>query len=113
MALDDQLTDYRHRATEAQAKAAQAYARLLALAEQRNSGQIERVARFLASTVNGQAFPFDVYQLRALDIAISDDMLCCLGALRWGKADLHTLVPNGEKRVLRVLDAWSIDWPEP
>ncbi|MEO9149882.1 MAG: hypothetical protein ABI212_11025 [Burkholderiaceae bacterium] len=112
MSLDDTLTDYHRRAAEAQAKAAQAYARLLALAEQRNSGQIERVARFLASTFNGQAFPFDVYQLRAVDIAISDDMLCCLDSLRWGKADLHTLVPDGEKRVLQVFDDWSIGWSE-
>ena len=112
MSLNDQLTEHHRRAVDAQAKAAQACARLLALAEQRNSGQIERVACFLASTFNGQAFPFDLYQLRVVDVSISDDMLFCPNALRWGKADLHTLVPDGEKRVLRVLDDWNIEWPE-
>ena len=57
-------------------------------------------------------FPLDPYELRAVDVAISDDMLCCLDALRWAKADLHKLVPDGEKRVLRVLERWGIDWPE-
>lgn len=113
MMLDDELARYDRRALEAQAKAAQAYARLLTLAEQRDSGQIRHIAGFLASTFNGQAFPFDPYELRTVDVAISDDMLSCLDALRWGKADLHTLVPDGEKRVLRVLDHWGIEWPEP
>ena len=113
MSIHDELADYGRRAVAAQASAAQAFARLLSLAEQRDSGQIRRIAGFLASTFNGEAFPFNPYDLRALDVAISDDMLCCLDALRWGKADLHTLVPDGEKRVLRVLDQWGINWPEP
>lgn len=36
---------------------AHAFARLLTLAEVRDSGQIPRIARFLAATYNGQAFP--------------------------------------------------------
>ena len=42
----------------------------------------------------------------------SDDMLTCIDALRWGKADLFKLVPDGEQRVLAVLDLWGIAWPE-
>jgi hypothetical protein len=34
----------------------QAFARLLKLAEERDSGQIQRIERFLAATYNGQAF---------------------------------------------------------
>lgn len=62
------------------------------LAEKRDSGQIARVARFIAATYNGTAFPLDLFELRAVDVAISDDMLRCLDALRWARADLHTLV---------------------
>ena len=69
---------YQQRAIAAQASAAHAYARLLSLAEDRDSGQARRIARFLASTFNGQAFPLDPYQLRAVDVAIGNDMLCCL-----------------------------------
>ncbi|MCK7494817.1 MAG: hypothetical protein MZW92_29670 [Comamonadaceae bacterium] len=78
---------------------------------QRDSGQIPRVARFLAATYNGQAFQLDLFELRAVDIAISDDMLCCLDALRWGRADLHTLIPDGDARVRAVIERWGMRWP--
>ena len=91
---------------------AQAFARLLRLAETRDSGQVPRNARFLAATYNGQAFPLDLFELRAVDIAISDDMLRCLDALRWGRADLHTLVPEGDGRMQAVIARWGLRWPE-
>lgn len=115
MSVEDmgrQQADWDARSRAAQGAAAQAYARLLKLAETRDSGQIRRVAQFLASTYNGQAFPFDLYELRAVDVEISDDMLACLDALRWAKADLHTLVPDGGKRVEAVCEAWGIEWPK-
>ena len=90
---------------------AQAFARLLKLAEERDSGQIPRIARFLAATYNGHAFSFDLFELRAVDVAISSDMLCCLDALRWGRADLHTLIPDGDARVRAVIDRWGLRWP--
>lgn len=100
------------RSGDAAGKGAQAFARLLRLAETRESGQIPRIARFLAATYNGQAFPFDLFELRALDVAISDDMLSCLDALRWGRADLHTLMPDGDARVRAVIERWGLRWPE-
>jgi hypothetical protein len=90
---------------------AQAFARLLKLAETRDSGQISRIVRFLAACYNGDAFQFDVFELRAVDTAISDDMLICLDALRWGRADLHTLVPDGDARVRAVIVRWGLRWP--
>jgi hypothetical protein len=100
------------RARDATVIGAQAFSRLLALAERRNSGQIVRVVQFIAATYNGQAFRFDLFDLRALDIAISDDMLRCLDALRWSRADLHTLVPDGDARVRSVIDHWGLQWPD-
>ena len=100
------------RARATQAAAAHAFERLLTLAEQRDSGQIRHVVRFLASSYNGEAFPFDLFELRAVDIEISDDMLVCLDALRWAKADLFKLVPDGEKRVQRAIEAWGLPWPK-
>ena len=38
-------------------------------------------------------------------------MLACLDALRWGKADLYRLVPNGDKRVEAVINLWGLPWP--
>ena len=100
------------RSRDATAQGALAFARLLLLAEQRNSGQIVRVVQFIAATYNGQAFAFDLFDLRALDVAISDDMLHCLDALRWARADLYTLVPNGDARVRSVIEHWGLRWPE-
>lgn len=107
------LDDWTQRAHQAQAAAAQAYGRLLNLAETRDSGQIRRVAQFIASTYDGATFPFDLFELRTVNVAISDDMLVCLDALRWGKADLFKLVPDGERRRVRAIcAAWGITWPE-
>ena len=107
----DEALEWKRRADTAEALAGPAYVRLLELAETRNSGQIPRVARFLASTFNGDAFPFDLFHLRSLDVAIGDDMLLCMDALRWAKCDLHNLVPSGQARVLAVLELWEIEWP--
>ena len=99
------------RAKDATRRGAPAFLRLLELAEERDSGQIARIARFLAATYNGRTFPLDLYELRAVDIAISDDMLRCLDALRWSAADLHTLIPDGDARVRAVIERWGLRWP--
>ena len=90
---------------------AQVFARLLTLAEEGDSGQIPPIARFLAATYNGHAFPFDLFELRTVDVAISNDMLSCLDALRWGRADLYTLIPHGDARVRGVIQRWGLRWP--
>lgn len=110
--IEQQDREWQARAQRAQAAAAQAYERLLHLAETGNSGQSRIVARFVASSFDGQAFPFDLFDLRALDVPISDDMLVCLDALRWGRADLYTLVPRGSERVLAICEAWGLSWPQ-
>jgi hypothetical protein len=107
-----ELEGMRRRKSEATAKGGQAFLRLLSLAETGDSGQAHTVARFIASTYNGQEFPYDLYDLRLVDVAIGDDMLTCLDALRWAQADLHTLVPDGDQRVRAVLTRWSIEWPD-
>jgi hypothetical protein len=96
------------RASTATAQGAQAFARLLQLAETRDSGQIRRVARFLAASYNGEAYRFNFFDLRAVDTDIGDDMLQCLDTLRWARADLHKLVPNGSARVRAVLKLWGL-----
>lgn len=100
--------EWQRRADEVQGKAAQAYARLLDLAERSDTGQASRVAQFIASTFNGRAYPFDLFDLRAVDVSIGDDMLLCLDALRWAKADLYRLVPNGETRIKSMVQMWKI-----
>lgn len=100
--------EWEQRATEVQARAAHAYERLLSIAETSDAGQASRVAKFIASTYNGCAYPFDLVNLRSLDVPISDDMLLCLDALRWARADLFKLVPRGESRAKAVVTLWQI-----
>jgi len=96
--LDDDLARIRRRKSEATAKGGQAAPRPLRLAEHHDSGQATRIAGFIASTYHGQVFPFVLDELCTLDEAIADDMLLCIDALRWAQADLHTLVPDGDRR---------------
>jgi hypothetical protein len=110
--IDAEIAACDARSLQSTQAGAQAFARLVKLAEERDSGQIARIARFLAATYNGQAFQLDLFELRAVDIAISNDMLCCLDALRWGRADLHTLISDGDARVRAVIDRWGLRWPE-
>ena len=55
--IANDLNLFASRADEATRIGAPAFARLLQLAEERDSGQITRVVRFIAGTYNGQAFP--------------------------------------------------------
>ena len=106
------IAEHDARSRQATQAGVDAFARLLQLAEEGDSGQIGRIARFLAATYNGRAFPLDLFEMRAVDIAISDDMLACVDALRWGRADLHTLVPDGDARLCVVIDRWGLRWPQ-
>ena len=49
----------------------------------------------VASVYDGEAFPIDLFMLWTFDDDISDDLLICIDALRWGKADLCKLIPDG------------------
>jgi hypothetical protein len=106
-----QMQDYAARATEATTKGVTALGRLLTLAETRQSGQIEHIASFLGAVWNGKRH-FDLYELRALDVAISDDMLAVLDALRWAKLSVGDMVPSGDLRIEAVLTAWGMFGPE-
>ncbi|MGQ3092320.1 MAG: DUF7673 family protein [Roseateles sp.] len=104
----EQLAGFAVRAQKATAEGGQAFARLLKLAEGSDTGQARRVAAFVASTYNGRRYPFDLFELRAVDAQIGDDMLLCLDALRWARADLYRLVPDGEMRVRAVIQDWGL-----
>ena len=110
--MHDKIERLRHRSSTATAQGGQAYGRLVHLAETPYSGQIRRIAQFIASTYNGQAFPFDLFELR--------------GARR-GHRRRRTFVPrraalgpvrpaqpaaDGDRRVRAVIEKWGLKWPE-
>lgn len=106
----EELDSYASRASAATGKGAQALESLLRLAETRQSGQIERIASFLGGVWNGKRH-FDLYDLRALDIEISDDMLVVLDALRWGKLGIGDMARDGDCRIEAILMAWGMYGP--
>ena len=46
--------------------------------------------------------------MRSLDVAIGDDILLCMDALRWAKEDLFNLVPDGKSRIQAMIEIWKI-----
>lgn len=93
---------------EAQADARQAFGRLSTRAETSRSAESKRVARFIAAVLDGEMYPYNLFDLRSVDAEISDEMLRCLDALRRPGLDLHKLVPDGLDRCLAVLDAYGL-----
>jgi hypothetical protein len=94
---------YIKRKAEINEGASLAYERLLSLAEGDITDQISRVINFLASSFNGHAYPFDLFQLRSLDTEIGDDMILCIDAIRYGDIDLYKLVPDGKYRIQSII----------
>jgi hypothetical protein len=106
----DNASDDDGRAIKALTQARRAFARLLGLAETRHGRQSFVVSRFIASSCRSGENPFDLSELRKVDVSISDDLLCCMDALRWGGRELYDLVHDGERRVRAMLATWaSID----
>ena len=100
-----QQAEWACRAKDATALAGPAYERLLSLVETgRDSGQISRVAAFVAATVG--LHRFDIYDLRALDVELSDDVLAYLDVIRWGKCHIADLVPDG----FALAQQAAVDW---
>ena len=93
-----QQCDRDARGSAAQAAAAQAFDWLVGLAETRDSDQPKRVARFVGSTYDGEAFLVDLCMLSTFDIDIGDDMLICIDALRWRQAPRETSSPTPQAR---------------
>lgn len=73
--------------------------RLLPVA-QRCTGQSRIVGSFLLSLYNGNAFPFPLTDLRALDTALFNDCIALLAMDRRPEKEVHEYVENGD-------DIWS------
>ena len=97
--------DWDARARRSTAEGGHAFERLLRIAERTDNGQARAVAMFVAAAVG--YCRFDMYCLQPVDVEISDDMLACLDAVRWGKAPLPNLVADGWERAEAVSRSWG------
>jgi hypothetical protein len=95
------------RAKKATEKGALALDRLLTLTETRDSGQIPRIASFIGACWNGHRH-FDLFDLRMVDLKISDDMIAVIDALRWKRKDINHMFPDANIRIVNVLERWGM-----
>jgi hypothetical protein len=111
--VDIHLTRVRNRVTELEAskpatRAAgiEALKRLIAIA-QRDTGQSDVVARFLLGCYNGQDFPFDVTELRRLDIEVHDDCMAVLKMDYAPQREVHDLIEQGPQIFKALAHHWA------
>lgn len=67
------------------------------------TGQARRLVRFLAGVYNGNDYPFDLTDLRALDTELASACIDYLNYDRLAKAEVHTHLPGGGKQIQSIL----------
>jgi hypothetical protein len=70
-----------------------------AIEENSGTGQSGRLVRFLAGVYNGNEFPFDLTDLRSLDIELANACIDYLNYDRLAKAEVHTDLPDGGRQM--------------
>jgi hypothetical protein len=73
------------------------------------SGGAQRLVRFLAALYNGQDYPFDLTELRALDTALANACLDYLNYDRLGIAEVQQHLAQGESALQRWLSENGIE----
>jgi hypothetical protein len=76
-----------------------------AIDEHPGTGQTGRLVRFLAGVYNGNEYPFDLTDLRALDTELANACIDYLNYDRLAKVEVHTHLPGGG----RQLNEWIHD----
>lgn len=77
-----------------------------AIQDHPTTGGARRLVMFLAGLYNGEDYPFDLSELRALDTALANACLDRLNYDRLGRVEVHRLLTNGE----RDLHQWLADY---
>ncbi|QRF63233.1 hypothetical protein [Variovorax paradoxus] len=79
-------------------------------ASSRDAGQSRYVARFLLSLYNGERFPLDLKDLRAIDDALFED---CIAVLRMdarvARQELHLYIKDGGPGFEKLANFWGIE----
>jgi hypothetical protein len=85
--------------------------RVIETAIRRNptTGQAGRLVRFLAGVYNGYAYPFDLTDLRALDVGLANACLDYLNYDRLGRREIHHHMSGGERDLHRWIQEYGIE----
>lgn len=111
MSMDNLILDMQAQATrrkEARANGEPALKRLFAVARS-DTGQSRVCAHFLLGCYNGSRFPFDLTDLRGLDIELFED---CIAVLRMDKSpqqEVHHYFENGGQLFEQMVKDWGVE----
>lgn len=76
---------------------------------QGDTGQSPVIARFLVGLYNGQAYPFDLTDLRGIDAPLFED---CMALLRMDARhcvqEVHNYFDDGSRRWKQLISAWHL-----
>lgn len=72
------------------------------------TGQARRLVAFLAGCYSGEDYPFDLSDLRCLDLELSDACLDVLSFDRLGALEIHQLIPGGDAALRQLIDSYGI-----
>nr|WP_315466156.1 hypothetical protein [uncultured Rhodoferax sp.] len=105
-----QMRAYEEAAEKALSDGVPALRRLVSLCESSDTGQARAVARLLAGLYNAHAFPFQMNQLRALDLGIHTD---CIAAISLDsiapQQEVHEYFENGNRRFQCIFKKFGIE----
>jgi hypothetical protein len=79
-----------------------------AIIDHPTTGGARRLARFLAGLYNGQDYPFDLTELRALDTRLANACPDYLNYDRLGIREVHKHLANGDRDLHRWLEDYGI-----
>jgi hypothetical protein len=80
-----------------------------AIRENPTTGQAGRLVRFLAGLYNGQDYPFDLTELRALDTRLANACLDYLCYDSLGKREVHHHLAGGDRELNRWISDYGIE----
>lgn len=74
---------------------------------QRDTGQSGVIGRFLLGLYNGQAYRFDLTELRRLDVGLFDDCLAVLRLDNSPEQEVHEYLPRGAAIWADFRERWA------
>ena len=72
------------------------------------TGPARRRVKFLAGVYNGEDYPFDLGEQRALDTELANACLDYLNYDRLGKREVHKHLQNGDRDLHRWLERYDL-----
>lgn len=73
----------------------------------RSSGQSRVLGRFLLGLYNGEDFPFDLTDLRCLDLSLFEDCLKVLMMDYSPEVEVHERIQNGSAIWQQLIERWA------